>query len=116
MILPAWYTNALRARHAWSLAPALSGLDDTEVGYETGLGWCGVKWNAMYAAVALEVSTPAGTNGTVALPGTGPLQVDGSTAPASEASGLVQVGGGLHTVARSWSLGWRIKVDSCVEL
>ncbi|KZP23277.1 glycoside hydrolase family 78 protein, partial [Athelia psychrophila] len=87
----------------WSVAPVLSGLNAAEGGYETGLGWFGVQWTASNTTsnITLEVSTPEGTNGTVALPGTGPLTVDGTAVPASATSGLVEVNGGNHTIVRS---------------
>ncbi|KZP33078.1 glycoside hydrolase family 78 protein [Athelia psychrophila] len=91
----------------WSVAPVLSGLNAAEGGYETGLGWFGVSWivSNTTSTVTLQVSTPNGTNGTVALPGTGALTVDGTAVPASATSGLVEVGGGNHTVARSLVAG-----------
>lgn len=84
----------------WSVAPVLSGLDAAQGGYETGLGWFGVIWNTSNNTVTLEVSTPVGTSGTVTLPGTGALSVDGKARHASETSGFVEVGGGNHTVVR----------------
>ncbi|KAG6907561.1 hypothetical protein DXG01_008443 [Tephrocybe rancida] len=63
----------------WSLAPVLSGLDAAEGGFETGLGWFGVKWEVTHnKTLTLTLDVPKGTRGTVRLPGAGPIfQVDG---------------------------------------
>lgn len=83
----------------WSVAPVLSGLSAAEGGFETGLGWFGVKWNSTNSTLSVNVSTPLGTNGTVVLPGSGTVEVDGSAQSGSE-SGTVQVAGGNHTLVR----------------
>ena len=84
----------------WSVAPVLSGLSAAEGGYSTGLGWFGVKWTVANETVTIEVSTPKGTTGTVGLPGYGPLHLDGRARLDSEASGVIVVSGGNHTVVR----------------
>lgn len=59
--------------------------------------------------ITLEVSTPEGTSGTVALPETGPLPVDGAALPASTMSGLLGFGGGNHADIHSSAVGVEFK-------
>ncbi|KAK6981768.1 glycoside hydrolase family 78 protein [Favolaschia claudopus] len=77
---------------SWKIAPVLSGLPSAEGGLSTGLGFFGVKWKGH----CLE--TPAGTEGEVTLPGTGPLTVDNRVQPTS--SNSVTLKGGKHTITR----------------
>lgn len=86
----------------WSVAPVLSGLNAAEGGFETSLGWFGVQWNASSSVVTAAVSTPDGTNGTVTLPGSGEIQLDGQAQNGSD-TGVVQVSGGNHTLVRQLS-------------
>jgi hypothetical protein len=81
----------------WSVAPIPSGLDATEGGFETGLGWFGVKWSNKQGVFTLTLEAPPGTRGTVTLPGTGSIQVDGKAASTSGAGFSVHVLGGQHT-------------------
>ncbi|KAJ7450053.1 glycoside hydrolase family 78 protein [Mycena galericulata] len=82
----------------WSIAPVLSGLPAAEGGIETGLGAFGVKWNVNGKKLTLTLQTPAGTQGVVTLPGTGPITVDGHVG--STSSGSVELKGGNHTLTR----------------
>ncbi|KAJ7653391.1 glycoside hydrolase family 78 protein [Mycena rosella] len=63
----------------WSIAPVLSGLLAAQGGMETGLGFFGVNWQVNGTTLTITVDTPAGTQGVVTLPGTGPMTVDGNT-------------------------------------
>lgn len=85
----------------WSVAPSLSGLSAAEGGFETALGWFGVKWNVTNGSVTIEVSTPNGTNGTAVVPGSGAVEVDGQTQNGTD--GVVQLDGGNHTLTRKAS-------------
>jgi hypothetical protein len=80
--------------------PILSGLQSAEGGLETGLGWFGVKWNVSEDNVlTVETSTPEGTSGTVTLPGSGDLTVDGEPGSGSN----VELSGGSHVLTRNLS-------------
>ncbi|KAG6857688.1 hypothetical protein H0H87_004104 [Tephrocybe sp. NHM501043] len=83
----------------WSVAPVLSGLDAAEGGFETGLGWFGVKWNIRANLFTLKLDMPKGTQGIVYLPGTGPVQVDGTTTIPLASS--VNIRGGQHIMTRA---------------
>ncbi|KAJ6510829.1 glycoside hydrolase family 78 protein [Mycena sanguinolenta] len=89
-------TTALGA--TWSIAPVLSGLPSAEGGLETGLGFFGVNWKVVGQTLTLALQTPAGTEGVVTLPGTGPMTVDGHVL--STSSNSVEVKGGNHTITR----------------
>ncbi|KAH7903102.1 Six-hairpin glycosidase-like protein [Hygrophoropsis aurantiaca] len=80
----------------WRVAPVLSGLTAAEGGYETPLGWFGVKWSLENDVFTITISTPEGTSGTVTLPGSGDVQVDGQTAGNSE----MTLSGGNHTLVQ----------------
>ncbi|OCH87854.1 Six-hairpin glycosidase [Obba rivulosa] len=60
----------------WSVAPHLSGLSSAEGGFETLLGWFGVKWSVSGSTFNLSLETPAGTRGVVSLPTTGTVFVN----------------------------------------
>ncbi|KAJ3569435.1 hypothetical protein NP233_g5042 [Leucocoprinus birnbaumii] len=62
---------------SWAVNPVLSGLDSAEGGFETTLGWFGVKWEANETVLTIQVTTPHATTGTVNIPGSGQIQVDG---------------------------------------
>lgn len=81
----------------WSITPVLSGLQSAEGGLETGLGWFGVKWNVDHDVLTVQISTPKGTSGTVELPGTGQVTVDGEV----RAGIKVELNGGDHVLTRS---------------
>lgn len=80
----------------WSLKPVLSGLSAAEGGFETGLGWFGVKWSVAKGTLTVVVTAPDGTSGVVGLPGHGAIKVDGR----SVGSGTVTVTGGKHTLVQ----------------
>ncbi|KAK7032676.1 glycoside hydrolase family 78 protein [Favolaschia claudopus] len=83
---------------SWKIAPVLSGLPSAEGGLSTGLGFFGVKWKVTGRTLSLSLETPAGTEGVVTLPGTGPLTVDNRVQPTS--SNSVTLKGGKHTITR----------------
>ncbi|KAH9476632.1 hypothetical protein JR316_0010545 [Psilocybe cubensis] len=70
----------------WALAPHFGGgLCAAEGGFQTGLGWFGVKWSAVFGeqgeleSLMMSIETPEGTNGVVMLPKgiNGRIAVDG---------------------------------------
>lgn len=61
----------------WSVAPHLSGLQSAEGGFETTLGWFGVKWTKKAQSFELSITTPIGTSGTIKLPLAGNVMVNG---------------------------------------
>ena len=81
----------------WSIAPHTAGLPSAEGGYETPLGWFGVKWASTESGWNATISTPEGTIGSLRPPVNGTVVVDGETGEQS-ASGVVQLSGGEHTV------------------
>jgi hypothetical protein len=83
----------------WSIAPVLSGLPAAQGGMSTGLGFFGVNWVVNSTTLSLALETPAGTQGAVTLPGTGPLTVDGQVQ--DDVSGQVELAGGNHTITRA---------------
>ncbi|KAF8893770.1 Six-hairpin glycosidase-like protein [Infundibulicybe gibba] len=84
----------------WSVAPVLSGLRAAEGGFETGLGWFGVKWSVNGNVLTLDIDTPSGTRGSVVIPGEGSVQVDGKAVKV-DAVGSVTISGGTHRVVRN---------------
>ncbi|KAJ7253282.1 glycoside hydrolase family 78 protein [Mycena rebaudengoi] len=96
-----WSSGQAYKASQWAIAPVLSGLNAAEGGLETGLGFFGVKWEVNYGedTLTLTLQTPAGTRGTVTLPGVGPLSVDGRRQPKS-GGGSVKLAGGTYTVSR----------------
>ncbi|KAF9462412.1 glycoside hydrolase family 78 protein [Collybia nuda] len=84
----------------WSVAPVLSGLNAAEGGFETGLGWFGVKWSTREGTLTLSIETPQGTRGSVTMPGTGSVQVDGTTVSTSDTAFSVKLAGGHHTLTQ----------------
>ena len=82
----------------WSVAPHTSGLSSAEGGFETPLGWYGVKWSLTHKTFDLSIDVPLGTSGTVVLPIAGRATIDGrSTIVGSDAS--VDVAGGKHGIS-----------------
>lgn len=81
----------------WSVAPHLTGLPAAEGGFETPLGWYGVKWSSSKTAFNLDLDTPEGTIGSVKLPVTGKAQLDGKSVSVND-QGLLVVAGGRHVV------------------
>ncbi len=72
----------------WSVAPHLSGLNAAEGGFETSLGWFGVKWASNRQTFELNITAPTGTTGNVKLPVTGTVRLNGKkiSAPGGEVS------------------------------
>ncbi|THV05173.1 alpha-L-rhamnosidase, partial [Dendrothele bispora CBS 962.96] len=93
-------TSALGA--TWSVVPVLSGLSAAEGGFETSLGWFGAKWSVDSDSdeLTITIETPDGTNGTVIIPGSGTMTVDGEE---TDNQGPVMLTGGNHTVIRKMS-------------
>ncbi|CAK5269996.1 unnamed protein product [Mycena citricolor] len=85
----------------WTISPVLSGLPSAEGGLETAIGFFGVKWTVQGHTLTVRLQTPTASNGTVSLPGVGPLTVDGHKK--SSSSGLVSLDGGSHVVIRRLS-------------
>ena len=83
---------------AWSVAPHLSGLEAAEGGFETPLGWFGVKWESNASTFRVIVDTPGGTSGVLLLPVRGETTVDGIKAELGAEGNLVTLKGGVHTV------------------
>ncbi|KII90218.1 glycoside hydrolase family 78 protein [Plicaturopsis crispa FD-325 SS-3] len=82
----------------WSVAPHLSGLSAAQGGFETPLGWFGVRWKASGSHFALHVETPTGTAGTVRLPFAGKkVTVDGKVVERGH-DGTLTVPGGDHKI------------------
>lgn len=81
----------------WSVAPHISGLPSAEGGFETPLGWFGVKWSVTNGTFDISLEAPEGTSGVVRLPFTGAVTVDGSDVDAP-ALDTIQLRGGNHTV------------------
>ncbi|OBZ74807.1 hypothetical protein A0H81_05206 [Grifola frondosa] len=81
----------------WSVAPHLSGLDAAEGGFETPLGWFGVKWSSSKTGFTLSVETPQGTTGIIHLPIDGAVKVDGRST--ATADGSLELSGGNHTIS-----------------
>ena len=89
----------------WTVDPHLSGLQKAEGGFETPLGWFGVKWNVNTArgvkTLVVNVNVPSGTSGKVVVP------KGGKTSGATLDNRSVRVGaersiavkGGNHTVS-----------------
>ncbi|KAF8893321.1 glycoside hydrolase family 78 protein [Infundibulicybe gibba] len=73
----------------WSVAPVLSGLGAAEGGFETGLGWFGVKWSANGSALTLDINTPDGTLGSAIIPGEGDVQIDGKMVEVDPAGSIM---------------------------
>ena len=90
------------------MAPHTAGLAAAEGGFETPLGWFGVRWALAKTAGSrrvfiLELQSPRGTTGTVLLPFGGQATVDGKVA-AVPSDQLLQIDGGTHVIsAKSWS-------------
>ena len=102
----------------WSLAPHLSGLEAAEGGFETSLGWFGVKWSLSEVnggtAFTLSFEVPSGTSGTITLPKLpsssssvgsdvqgGTVRMDGvvmNTTQNDSGNLVLKVGGGNHTI------------------
>jgi len=83
----------------WAVKPVPSGLSAAEGGFEAVMGWYGTKWSIDEDTFNITIETPAGTSGTVTLPGAAALTVDGE-----ETSQLVEspltLSGGSHTIVR----------------
>ncbi len=85
----------------WSIAPIPSGLDSAEGGFETGLGWFGVKWNATGDDFFMEIETPEGTSGMVVIPSSNEVTVDGEPVISSfteDSRREIELSGGTHVV------------------
>ena len=81
----------------WLFAPKTAGLPSAEGGYETPLGWFGVKWVSDEGAWNATISTPEGTSGALHPPINGTVSVDGHTEKLGSSS-LLHLSGGEHTV------------------
>ncbi|KAG7449503.1 glycoside hydrolase family 78 protein [Guyanagaster necrorhizus] len=90
---------------SWSVAPVLSGLQSAEGGFETSLGWFGVKWNVSSTNdFTLVIEAPLGTVGTVRPPSSADFTVDGesvSSTSMSDGHPAFRLEGGIHTLIQS---------------
>ena len=82
----------------WSVAPVLGDLKAAEGGFETALGWFGVKWEVKNRVFVLQISTPRGTNGRVRLPGAGKVEINGVTHNGVQE---MRLDGGDHTFTQN---------------
>jgi len=82
----------------WSLDPHLAGLPSAEGGFETPLGWYGVKWTFDEKVFELSLNVPEGTSGTVQLPVTGSVSVNGKGVVIGAAGTLQLIGGAYNVV------------------
>lgn len=81
----------------WALEPHTSGLPAAEGGFETPLGWFGVKWTSTSKSFTMTVSTPSGTQGFVTVPSDKSVKVDGR-AVNLRGSNTLTVEGGTHVI------------------
>ena len=81
----------------WAIAPHTSGLPSAQGGYSTSLGWFGVEWTSGTDGFNITLSTPEGTSGTLKLPITGTVTVDGVQSD-QDGSQPLELSGGNHTV------------------
>ncbi len=82
----------------WSVNPHINGgLPGAEGGFETSLGWFGVRWALQNNQFFMEINTPEGTNGLVKLPRVGSVVVDEVAVDVS-ANGEIMLNGGKHTL------------------
>ncbi|KAK7030185.1 Six-hairpin glycosidase [Favolaschia claudopus] len=112
----------------WRLAPSIAGLPAAEGGFETGLGWFGVKWSVSVSeskvkwsgsekskagkstittTFTVDVDVPTGTKGVFVVPkelrgaaGGVTVMVDGKRKAVGE-DGSVELVGGKHEVVAS---------------
>ena len=80
----------------WSVAPHVSGLPSAEGGFETALGWFGVKWVSTTKRFELNITTPAGTSGVVKLPLSGTVSLGGK--PQDNVGEQISLVGGSHVL------------------
>lgn len=84
------------------MAPHTSGLPSAEGGFETPLGWFGVRWTLTTAGSSklftLELQTPTETSGSVRLPFGGQTALNGKVADMPK-DGLFQLSGGGHRIS-----------------
>lgn len=81
----------------WAVAPHTSGLTAAEGGFETSLGWYGVKWTLSDSAFTISLDVPSETSGTIRLPYEGQTTVNGRSLVIS--AGAVQLAGGHHDIS-----------------
>lgn len=83
----------------WSFKPHLSGLSAAEGGFETPLGWYGAKWelSGTKGGLRVELDTPLGTMGSLALPAAGKVSLDGQDVHGGVERSL-RLDGGIHTI------------------
>lgn len=82
----------------WSVTPHISGLSAAEGGFETALGWFGIKWSAKRGNFSIELHAPEGTTGTLRVPFSGMGDVDGVRVDHVKGESL-QLAGGSHVVS-----------------
>lgn len=89
----------------WRIEPHTGDVEWARGEVPTPHGPIKIQWKHEGARFILEITAPAGTSGTVALPGLGaaPIQVDGKAANASKAQDrtvpeIADIGAGTHTI------------------
>ncbi|KAK0454256.1 Six-hairpin glycosidase [Desarmillaria tabescens] len=83
----------------WSVNPHINGgLPGAEGGFETSLGWFGVRWTLRDNQFFMEIDTPGGTSGRVKLPREGSVTVD-EVAVDVGTDGEIALNGGKHSIA-----------------
>ncbi|TFK44722.1 Six-hairpin glycosidase [Crucibulum laeve] len=87
----------------WQVAPVLSGLNAAEGGFETELGWFGVKWHLTRSLLTVTLNTPKGTTGRVIIPGTGPVTAKGEKDTFTSEDTVLLVNGGNWVLTRRQS-------------
>ncbi|KAI0684564.1 glycoside hydrolase family 78 protein [Cytidiella melzeri] len=84
----------------WALQPHTSGLSQAEGGFETPLGWYGIQWemDEKNTTLTINVDTPHGTTGTLALPSATKVIIDGRV-QTTTGGNSVSLAGGKHIVS-----------------
>ncbi|KAK0451165.1 Six-hairpin glycosidase [Desarmillaria tabescens] len=92
-------TITSRQGATWSVNPHVNGgLPRAEGGFETALGWFGVRWALKNNQFLMEINTPEGTSGQVKIPREGTVVVDEVTVNVC-AHSEITLNGGKHSVS-----------------
>ena len=80
------------AGRTWSIAPQLGDLAHADAGFSTSIGQFSSKWSTDGTVFRLQISTPKGTTGSVAVPLPGSGSGSGDNAGARVAAKLTVAG------------------------